>query len=113
MRLNNLLPVMALLLPLWANAGGVPKNLEPLPEAPPPPGVVDGDPALEPEITITKRGEDKVEEYRIHGELYMMKITPPHGVPYYLMKEDQEGGWSRMEGPTPPLVVPKWILFNF
>ena len=25
------------------------------------------DPALEPQVTITKRGEDKVEEYRIGG----------------------------------------------
>jgi|SRR5450830_865363 len=99
-------------LPLLAKAAGQPDNLEPLPEAPPPPpGAEDANQT--PEVTIIKKGENTVEEYRINGELYMQKITPAHGVPYYLMKEDQEGGWSRSDGPNPPLVVPKWILFRF
>jgi len=112
MRLFRYCLLLILLLPVLAKAAGQPDNLQPLPDAPPPPpGVTDAN--EEPEITITKKGENTVEEYRIHGELYMQKITPAHGVPYYLMKEDQEGGWSRSDGPNPPLVVPKWILFRF
>lgn len=113
MRLLRTLIVLALALPMAALAADANPKLEPLPDAPPPPGVTDGDPAAEPAVTIIKKGEDTVEEYRINGELYMMKVTPPHGKPYYLMKEDQESGWSRMEGPTAPLVIPKWVLFNF
>lgn len=91
-----------------------PPELEPLPEAPPPPpGLQADDPAAEPDITIIKKGEDTVEEYRINGELYMMKITPSHGVPYYLQKEDKEGGWSRFDGPEAPLIIPKWVIFRF
>ena len=92
----------------------IPADLEPLPEAlPPPAGVIEANPADEPEITIVKKGETTVEEYRVHGELYMQKITPSHGAPYYLMKQDQDGGWSRYDGPAAPLVIPKWVIFRF
>lgn len=113
MRPTRFLAIAALALPLSVMAADPPPDLEPVQEPPPPPSGLQQEDVGEPEITIIKKGEDTVEEYRINGELYMMKITPPHGVPYYLMKEDQEGGWSRMDGPNPPLVVPKWILFRF
>ena len=101
-----------LLSPLLAMAAPPPPDLEPLPE---PPSVLAGpdDSADEPQITITKHGEDKVEEYRMHGELYMQKITPPHGVPYYLVKETIDGGWARMDGPGDRIAVPQWIIFRF
>lgn len=89
-----------------------PGNAEPLEDVPPPPKVKSGEPLDEPEITIRKKGKDTVEEYRMHGELYMMKITPEHGVPYYLHKEDQGSDWVNV-GPTQPLAVPKWVLFRF
>ncbi|NBW61243.1 MAG: DUF2782 domain-containing protein [Methylophilaceae bacterium] len=120
MKFKYLLQPLSLLLALLALSGMAlaaekpvfPDNLEPLPDALPPPGATDAD-IEEPQVTILKKGDDEVEEYRLHGELYMMKITPSHGVPYYLMREDQDGGWSRMDGPTPPPVIPKWILFRF
>jgi Protein of unknown function (DUF2782) len=92
-----------------------PDNLEPLEEIPPP-AIVDGNPAdestLEPEVTIRKKDTETVEEYRINGQLYMMKVTPNHGVPYYLHKDDQDGSWIN-DGPTKPFSIPKWILFRF
>ena len=108
-----LLSLPLLGMPLMALAADIPPNLEPLPEVPPPPAGIEDDAPGQPDITITKKGEDKVEEYRINGELYMMKVTPPHGTPYFLMKEDQDSGWSRMDGPTQPLIIPKWVLFRF
>jgi hypothetical protein len=101
------LPVQA------ADKKTLPDNLEPLPEALPPPPALEGNPADEPEVTVVKKGENTVEEYRIHGELYMQKITPSHGVPYYLLKEDQEGGWSKYDGPATPIAIPKWVIFRF
>ena len=93
-----------------------PDNLEPLEQVQPPPKVKDGeameDPAIEPQITIRKKGAETIEEYRIGGEMYMMKVTPAHGVPYYLHKEDSSGDWVNV-GPNKPLSVPKWILFRF
>ena len=112
MRIYRNLLVLAFLLPLMASAAEIPKNLEPLPEAPPPPAGMEGD-NPEPEVTITKKGEDTVEEYRINGELYMMKVTPAHGVPYYLTKDDQNAGWARNDGVAEPMSIPKWVLFRF
>ena len=99
------------LLPAIALAA--PDNLEPLEAVQPPPKIVDGE-ALEgePQITIRKKGVETIQEYRINGELYMMKVTPAHGVPYYLHKEDQGGGWVNT-GPNPPLSIPKWVIFRF
>ena len=90
-----------------------PADAELLEEVQPPPRIQEGE-ALddEPEITIRKKGKQTIQEYRMNGELYMMKITPEHGVPYYLHKEDQHSDWVNV-GPNPPLAVPKWILFRF
>ena len=110
-----LMLALPLLAPTWVAAADKvrPDNLEPLEDVPPPPKVSDGE-ALEgePQVTIRKKGADTIEEYRINGELYMMKVTPEHGVPYYLHKEDSDGAWLN-DGPSPPLSVPKWILFRF
>ena len=119
MRIFRLFLLVLLALPMVsltvqaADKKPVPTDLEPLPEALPPPGVVEVNPNDEPEITIVKKGETTVEEYRMNGELYMQKIIPANGKPYYLMKQDQEGGWSRYDGPATPLVIPKWVIFRF
>jgi len=107
-----LFALVAGLYSFCASAADRPNNLETLEEVPPPPKVLEGEPMEEPQVTIRKKGEDTIEEYRIHGELYMMKVTPKSGVPYYLHKEDQDGGWVNV-GPNPPLSVPKWIIFRF
>jgi hypothetical protein len=89
-----------------------PAGLAPLPEPPPPPGM-QADPSLEPQVTITKRGEDKVEEYRVNGKLYMQKVTPSHGVPYYLIDDRGDGTWSRQESLDSGLRVPMWVIHTF
>lgn len=112
--LVSVLAVFSAYLPAQAeDKKPTPSNLEPLPEAFPPPAVLEGNPADEPEVTVVQKGENTVEEYRINGELYMQKITPSHGVPYYLLKEDQGGTWSRIDGPAPPISIPKWVIFRF
>lgn len=114
MRSIRKLLLLAMLLPLMALAAAdnLP-DLEPVPEPPPPPAGYDMEAGIEPEIKIIKRGAETVEEYRINGELYMMKVTPEHGVPYYMMKEDRDGPWARMDGPAEHMSIPKWVLFNF
>ena len=86
-------------------------NLEPLPYIPPPPGVVD--PELEPQITITQKGEDKVEEYRIKGRLYMIRVTPSHGKSYYLIDTRGDGLMRRYDDLSPNFMVPMWVIHQF
>ncbi|MGH8763292.1 MAG: DUF2782 domain-containing protein [Nitrosospira sp.] len=99
-----------------------PKDLQPIPEVPQPPeislpspGTDQDDPALEPQVTITRRGEDKIEEYRINGRLYMIKVTPRIGLPYYLIDHHGEGTFSDRatggldQGIRPPM----WVIREF
>lgn len=101
-----------MLMPLFVQAKDSPKDLQALEEIPPPTISSETNPD-EPEVTIVKKDNgEMVEEYRMNGELYMMKVTPANGVPYYLHKEDQDGGWTNV-GPNPPLAIPKWTIFRF
>ena len=116
-KLGLLLVVVAMQLPLIAIADAPkettpPAGLQPLEEIPPP--TITGADQItdEPQVTIVKKKGETIEEYRINGQLYMMKVTPAHGVPYYMHKEDQSGGWL-MDGPNQPLSIPKWTLFRF
>lgn len=112
-RIRLFLAVFLMLPMLALAADNIPPDLEPLPDVPPPLMMLDGEGVDEPEVTIIKKDDQTVEEYRINGELYMLKITPSHGVPYYLQKEDRDGGWSRFDGVSPPLSIPKWVIFRF
>lgn len=87
-----------------------PKGLEPLPDTPPPP-IVGRD--NQPEVTITQKGEEKIEQYRIHGHLYMIKVTPKHGAPYYLVDMKGDGKFVR-QGPRDSAVrPPMWVIHRF
>ena len=104
---------LALALVLPAAAQTRPPDLQPVPEPPPPPPGYTPDPALEPQVTITRRGEDKVEEFRINGKLYMIKVTPPHGASYYLIDEKGDGKMTRQEPTDTGLRVPQWVIGTF
>jgi len=46
---------------------------------------------IEPTVTIREEEERTVEEYRLGGQIYMVKITPIGGVPYYYIDTDGDG----------------------
>lgn len=86
----------------------------------PPPGstpVPDGPPTAkdiqEPSITIRSRNGERIEEYRLRGKLYMIRVTPPKGKPYYLVDEMGRGEFTRQDGPAAPTAVPQWVLKTF
>ena len=105
--------LLALALPVAAQAPGKPASLQPIPEPPPPPPGYELDPALEPQVTILKRGTDTVEEYRLAGRLYMVKVTPAHGVPYYLVDRIGDGKFTRDDTEGPNIRPPMWVIFSF
>jgi len=89
-----------------------PKDLQPLPdmEAPPPPKVEE-DPSLEhSQVTTVTRGTDRVEEYRMHGKLYRMRVFPASGAPYWLEDPKGDGNFVRVDGPGSNVAVPKWVI---
>lgn len=81
-------------------------------QAPAAPGATDQ--SLEPEVTIINRGENLVEEYRINGQLYMIKVIPKKGIPYYLVDSDGDGSFDvRQNELDEELLIPQWILFRW
>jgi hypothetical protein len=113
--LPRLLPALLCAAALPVLAQTRPADLQPLPEPPPPPPGLLGDTDLEPQVTIRKRGEDKVEEYRLNGRLYMIRVTPPHGTPYYLVDPKGDGGFVRQDPGVADkaLSVPMWVIHSF
>lgn len=105
------LAALLIAAPVLAQA---PPKLEPLPEISAPPQI-SIDPKLEPEITIRQRGADKVEEFRVNGKLYMVRVTPPGGAPYVLL--DQSGGGQLIpfhgQVDARSISVPMWVISTF
>ena len=90
-----------------------PPALQPVPEPPPPPPGHELDPALEPQVTILKRGTDTVEEYRINGRLYMIKVTPATGRPYYLVDHKGDGSFLRHDNYRSEIRPPMWVIHSW
>lgn len=63
--------------------------LAPPPIPPIPPKITSEEP--EPVVRITEKEGEMVEEYSRDGQVYMVKITPAVGLPYYYMDEDGDG----------------------
>lgn len=89
------------------------QGLQPVPEPPPPPPGMEPDPALEPQVTIQRRGTDTVEEFRLNGRLYMVKVTPPHGKPYYLIDNVGRGDFTRVDAYDTGTRPPMWVIHQW
>ncbi len=111
---------------LTALAGSpVPANLEPLPYPPDMNAaseipVISGvshthspDAADEPAVTIVKQAEQTVEEYRMGGRLYMIKVIPKNGIAYYLVDDRGDGKFARQESLDSGFRPPQWIIHRF
>ena len=90
-----------------------PDKLEPLPA--PPTFTPEPEPSAndEPEVTIIKQTDLTVEEYRSGGHLYMIKITPKIGAPYYLVDRRGDGKFARQESLDTGFRPPQWIIHRF
>jgi len=79
----------------------------------------DVDPSLieesfEPEINIQQFDNREVQEYSVNDHVYMLKITPKNGFPYYLVDPDGTGEMEYKRD-TVGLEVnpPQWTLFRW
>jgi len=110
-------PVLILLaaLPLLAPAKDDEKqDLEAVPAPPEIPEPLQSGEPIEPDVTIIHKEEGVIEEYRVNGILYMVKVTPKVGKPYYLIDRDGDGSLeTRRGGIKEDPSVPQWILFSW
>ena len=97
-----------------AGARARPPGTMPLDEAPPPPPMVESDPALEPQVSIRTEPGQTIQEYRVKGKLYMQRVTPAHGKSYVLMDHKGDGTFTKQDNTLDNGVrVPQWVLVEF
>lgn len=109
--MNHKLLLLGLMtLPMWAHAAPPAASAPAAIDRPPTIGDDQGGP--EPEVRIIQKGNNKIEEYRLNGKLYMVKVTPSIGAPYYLMDEDGSGQMRQID-PNRRIIIPRWVLLRF
>ncbi len=65
-------------------------------------------------IIIQDKNNSRIQEFRSNGQVYMIKITPNKGFPYYLVDTDGDGLLeSRKNGMEPNLLIPSWVIFSW
>lgn len=62
-------------------------------------------PAGADEVTRVAANGDRVSEYRVGGQLRMVRVVPAHGIPYTLMDTNGDGRLDRVDanGPVSPV----------
>ena len=70
-------------------------------------------PVEEPAVRIPVQEGDKVEEVREGGRVVMVKVTPPHGKPYYLVDTTGNGNWMRRDSLDDGVRVPMWPIHTW
>lgn len=102
---------LALLMTVTVRAEDTESVMEKPPVLPEP--MQSGD-SIEPEVNIIQKDDRTIEEYRVNGKLYMIKVTPSVGKPYYLTDTDGDGSLeSRQFELDSGLLVPNWILLEW
>ena len=98
---------------VWAQDATKSPGLEPIADGPPEGSREQNVPA--PEVTIRQQGDQgSIEEYRAGGVLYMVKINPAKGVPYYLVDTDGDGNLeTRYNDLQSGLLIPAWVLLRW
>ena len=101
--------LLAVIFPVTAE----PPVLEPLP-APAPPQTGPAGEEATPEVRIIRKDDATIHEYRMNGLLYMVKIVPGIGFPYYLIDTDGDGSLeSRYNNLEPGIMVPQWMIYRW
>ena len=90
-----------------------PGGLEPVPEPPELPDPVVTGENIEPQVTIIRKNDAVIEEYRVNGQLYMVKITPAVGPAYYLIDNNGNGEFNTRRSVLDDTNVPQWVLFSW
>jgi hypothetical protein len=83
-----------------------PPDLQPVPE-----GTLNSDEG--PAVTIKPSSQGQVVEYRANGKLYMLKVIPKVGKPYYLIDQRGDGQFARQDSLDSGLRPPMWVIKEF
>ena len=81
-------------------------------------GLSSNDPAVDladAQVAVrTEANGDVIEEYRVAGQLRMVKVTPSRGAAYYLMDENGDGRLDKSKGAGAKDISPVyWKLYGW
>ncbi len=94
-------------------AGQSGNELRAFPEPPDlPPASYQGE-TIEPEVTIIETERQTIYEYRVRGQIYMVRIQPQVGPPYYLLDTTGDGQLDVRRDRVWNNAIPQWLLFSW
>ena len=78
------------------------------------PNASSADEEPEAQVVIRKSGENTIEEYRVNGQLFKVKVTPAVGPAYFMMDTDGDGVMDqRYDRQGDQVITPQWVLFKW
>ncbi|MGD2118013.1 MAG: DUF2782 domain-containing protein [Chromatiales bacterium] len=115
MKFTVLMGALLLAMPLYAEPVDSPPPVAPtpLPSVPPPPPEIQSGQVLEPGVTIIQTENETIYEYRAGSRLYMVRVVPRVGPPYYFFDRDGDGELDIDKDDPHSNVVNQWILFRW
>lgn len=105
--------LIALLLGLTSVQAADAPPPPPLPDSVPEEDVPPQDQELQPEVSIINREAGTFEEFRQNGQIYMIKVTPKKGYPYYLIDTDGDGSLETRRNSLDDPEVIQWRLLEW
>lgn len=106
--------LLGLAFPALAADAPPPPKLEPIQDIPLPANASAAAPVIEEgsEVTTRQDGEVRIDEFRRKGgQLYLVKVTPRVGAPYFLVNpNDSTSSIPNPDGHDKPQRTPAWII---
>jgi hypothetical protein len=84
-----------------------------VPEPPDIPQTLQSGEVMEPDITIVESDKGTLYEYRLNGHLYMIKVQPAVGAPYYLLDTNGDGVMDAQEDHPYSGGIPQWLILTW
>ncbi|TVQ94371.1 MAG: DUF2782 domain-containing protein [Chromatiaceae bacterium] len=67
-----------------------------------------------PDIIIRETETETITEYSVRGQVYMVRVQPSVGPPYYLLDTNGDGQLDvQSREPPAAIAVPQWLLFSW
>jgi hypothetical protein len=88
-------------------------NAEQLLPVPPPPPIASPEELVGAAIRIIEQEQQTIYEYRVRGQLQMVKIVPKIGAPYYLVDANGDGLIDKADADPDTMAVQQWLLFEW
>jgi len=105
--------LLSLLLPLLPASALAAEPAAVTEDIPPPPPIVESGQVIEPEVTIKQDDKGTTYEYRVNGQLTLVRVVPKVGPPYYFVDSDNDGVLDMQQQGPVNSSVNQWILFRW